>query len=167
MYVFGGYQYMVRANTTNYDPASRGGRLFYFDPDEVGAYKTVREFNFVSGFGITPDEDGDLLSISQGDDGELYAMFVNGDVKRIVGPLAGDFDGDFDVDAVDLTDPVKGWIARFGVDLDGHDFLAWQQSLGTANSAAEWTAAPEPASHWLAAAAAAALAAARRRRPRD
>ena len=45
-------------------------------------------------------------------------------------PLPGDFDGDGDVDNNDLTDPVLGWETRFGVDLDGSDFLAWQRDYG-------------------------------------
>lgn len=57
-------------------------------------------------------------------------------------PLPGDFDNDGDVDADDLTDPVEGWEARYGVDLDGSDFLAWQRNntgpIGLAS------AVPEP-----------------------
>jgi hypothetical protein len=131
MYVFGGYQYLVRANTTDYSPVSTGGRLFYFDLNEAGTYKTVREFNFVSGFDINPDGSGDLLSVSQDSSGELYAMFANGDTKRLVGLTPGDFDEDGDVDNDDLNDPVLGWAARYGVDLDGRDFLTWQRNFGS------------------------------------
>jgi hypothetical protein len=150
MYVFGGYQYLVRANTTDYVPVSTGGRLFYCDPNEVATYKTVREFNFVSGFGINPDGSGDLLSVSQDSSGELYAMFANGDIKRLIGLTPGDFDEDGDVDGDDLNDPVLGWAARYGVDLDGRDFLTWQRnfgsSVGSLNSA---ISIPEPSTMLL------------------
>jgi hypothetical protein len=133
MYVFGGYQYLVRANPSDindYSPVSTGGRLFYCDPNEAGTYKTVREFNFVSGFGINLNSSGDLLSVSQDASGELYAMFANGDIKQLVGLTPGDFDEDGDVDGDDLNDPVLGWAARYGVDLDGRDFLTWQRNVG-------------------------------------
>jgi hypothetical protein len=149
MYVFGGYQYLVRTNPTdinNYSATSGGGRLFYCDPNEEGTYKTVREFNFVSGFGINPNGSGDLLSVSQGSDGELYAMFANGDIKRLVGLTPGDFDEDGDVDGDDLTDPVLGWAARYGVDLDGRDFLTWQRNFGSSiESLSTFITVPEPA----------------------
>jgi hypothetical protein len=46
-------------------------------------------------------------------------------------PLAGgDFDNNGVVDGNDLTDPVLGWQARYGADLDGGDFLDWQRNLG-------------------------------------
>jgi len=59
--------------------------------------------------------------------------------------FAADFDLDNDVDANDLNDPVLGWVARFGINLDGADFLAWQRgfdsTVGTSNSS---LAVPEP-----------------------
>lgn len=145
MYVFGGYQHLVRANTTDYDEVSVGGRLFYFDPNEAGTYKTVREFNFLTGYGINPNGSGDLLSISQGSDGELFAMFANGDIKRLTGLTPGDFDEDGDVDGDDLTDPVLGWAARYGTDLDGRDFLTWQRNYGSSiGSLSSAVSVPEP-----------------------
>ena len=63
-------------------------------------------------------------------------------------PLTADFDGDGDVDGDDLTDPIDGWETRFGVDLDGMNFLDWQREFGTnvppLLSAAQ--AVPEPSS---------------------
>lgn len=154
MYVFGGYQYMIRANMTNYTPTSRGGRLFYFDPNEVATYKTVREFNFVSGFGITPSEDGDLLSISQGEDGELYAMFFNGDIKILApSPLAGDFNNNGVVDAADYT----VWRDAFGQSVslpneteslgtvDEGDYGAWKANFAATRGGGDSVTAPEPA----------------------
>ena len=44
-------------------------------------------------------------------------------------PFEGDFDGDGDVDANDLTDPLLGWQSRYGVDLDGSSFLSWQRQI--------------------------------------
>lgn len=48
----------------------------------------------------------------------------------VVYHIPGDFDGDLDVDRDDLTDPVLGWEARYGIDLDGLDFLVWQKNFG-------------------------------------
>jgi hypothetical protein len=153
MYVFGGYEFLVRANPSdinNYLPLSTGGRLFYCDPNEAATYKTVREFNFVSGFGINPDGSGNLLSVSQGSDGELYAMFANGDIKRLVGLTPGDFDEDGGVDSDDLNDPILGWAARYGVDLDGRDFLTWQRNFGSSiGSLSNAVSVPEPATMLL------------------
>jgi sulfatase modifying factor 1 len=63
-------------------------------------------------------------------------------------PLTADFDGDGDVDGDDLTDPIDGWEARFGDDLDGLNFMDWQREFGTnvppLLSAAQ--AVPEPSS---------------------
>jgi hypothetical protein len=66
--------------------------------------------------------------------------------------IAGDFNGDGFVDAADLNDPVMGWKARFGTDLDGEDFLAWQRNLGagTPPAAGAIAAVPEPSTALLA-----------------
>jgi len=58
----------------------------------------------------------------------------------------GDFDNDGDVDGADFTDPTDGWEARFGADLNGGDFLDWQQNFGTVSPpTAAAIAIPEPA----------------------
>jgi hypothetical protein len=41
-----------------------------------------------------------------------------------------DFNGDGVVNGNDLTDAADGWEARFGDDLNGNDFLGWQQDFG-------------------------------------
>jgi hypothetical protein len=69
---------------------------------------------------------------------------------KLLGDLAtltysADFNGDFKVDGADLTE----WEARYGTDLDGSDFLAWQRQFGLgvgAVAAASSAAVPEPAS---------------------
>ena len=155
MYVFGGYESLVRANTTNYTPKSVGGRLLYFDPNEAGTYKTVREFNFLEGFGIAANAGGDILSFAEGDDGEIYVMFANGDVTRIATPpLPGDYNGDHVVDAADYTvwrdnygttnvlpnDPIGGEIGS-----DQYD--QWKANFGASDSGGSGAAAvgvPEP-----------------------
>jgi hypothetical protein len=155
MYVFGGYQFLARANMTDYDEISLGGRLFYFDPNEAGEIKSVREFNYLSGFGITPNGGGDLLSVSQDDDGELYAMFANGDIKRLAPlPLAGDYNNDHVVDAADYT----VWRDNLGTttelpndliggEIDTEQYDQWKQNFGTSNLGAGSVAAvPEPTS---------------------
>ena len=61
--------------------------------------------------------------------------------------LGADFDDDGDVDSDDLTDSVYGWEARFGVDLNGFDFLLWQLQFGSGVSPlSASTALPEPSS---------------------
>ena len=45
-----------------------------------------------------------------------------------------DFNGDDTVDSADLTDPDVGWEDRFGDDLDGDNFLTWQQQFGDTGS---------------------------------
>ena len=69
--------------------------------------------------------------------------------------LAGDFQGDGEVDADDLA----GWQANFGVnadsdadndgDSDGADFLAWQRQLSAAAQGVSANAVPEPATTLL------------------
>ena len=82
--------------------------------------------------------------------------------ESIGGPLPGDFDGDGDVDAVDLAE----WEGDFGAnpdsdadldgDTDGDDFLVWQRNVGATPALA---AVPEPGTLWLSGAAAAIAAA--------
>ena len=63
-----------------------------------------------------------------------------------------DFDLDGDVDGDDLTDPTLGWQARYGNDLNGSDFLAWQRDFGSSvASVAAPQAVPEPRSLLLSA----------------
>lgn len=61
-------------------------------------------------------------------------------------PREGDFNLDGEVDGLDLDDPVLGWKARFGVDLDGSDFLVWQRNLQPVNATTAATPVPEPTS---------------------
>jgi len=58
--------------------------------------------------------------------------------------LLGDFDGDGDVDEDDLTVPALGWNTRFGIDLDGSDFLDCQRNF--APPSLLFGAVPEPTS---------------------
>jgi hypothetical protein len=73
-------------------------------------------------------------------------------VEVVTPSIDGDFNGDGFVDAADLNDPVLGWKARFGVDLDGDDFLVWQRNLGAGTPPATVAAAavPEPTTALLA-----------------
>ena len=70
---------------------------------------------------------------------------------EVVQEFSADFDVNGVVDGNDLTDPVLGWEARFGADLDGSDFLQWQQQLGSGVPLETVsTAVPEPTSLLLA-----------------
>jgi hypothetical protein len=64
--------------------------------------------------------------------------------------LAGDFNADGRVDQHDLAGTL-GWKARYGVDLDGDDFLTWQRNLGaTLSPSAAGLTIPEPHSLYVA-----------------
>lgn len=91
------------------------------------------------------DVDGSDFLVWQREDGSAASL---AEWENMFGfPFAGDFDGDGDVDADDLTDPIDGWEARFGIDLDGSDFLAWQQHFGNGvGSLVSSHAIPEPSS---------------------
>jgi hypothetical protein len=96
------------------------------------------------------------------------------ELTSIIGstPIAGDFDGDGDVDGGDLVE----WRGDFGVngdsdadgdgDSDGNDFLIWQRNLTSGASTGVAAVVPEPAGAALAAAACTALVGAARRRGR-
>ena len=99
---------------------------------------------------------------------QLGVLTVTGGVNPVLNPA--DFDKDFDVDKIDLTE----WIMSLGVnngadadvdgDSDGDDFLRWQRELGAmgiATAAAQGVA--EPASGALAAVGLGLLAALRRK----
>jgi hypothetical protein len=135
MYVFGDYS--IAGSPPPGLTASKG-RLFYIDPENPSQI-----FSLQIAFGAS--NIGQLLGFGDDATGELYAFFDNGNVVRLVGLPPGDFDLDGDVDANDLNDPVKGWKARFGVDLDGDNFLTWQQHLGEgAPAVANGVVVPEP-----------------------
>lgn len=88
------------------------------------------------------------------DEGQLafQATFTNGDNGLFLFThFAADFDGDGDVDSMDLTHPTLGWEARYGVDLDGDDFLLWQQQFGSGVQALSAAAAvPGPVASMMA-----------------
>lgn len=87
----------------------------------------------------TPDATGPALPSPGG--------ILNLDNIALTAPpdLPGDFNGDGMVDGNDLNDATLGWKARFGVDLDGSDFLKWQRGYGSAGlTATASTAVPEP-----------------------
>jgi glycoprotein endo-alpha-1,2-mannosidase len=89
--------------------------------------------------------------------GDLYLDILR---EKTLADIPGDFNRDGRVDAADLAGP-DGWQERFGSELDGSDFLAWQRNLGYVN----WPTAgdsssvvPEPAAMQLVVGAAIALA---------
>jgi sulfatase-modifying factor enzyme 1 len=68
-------------------------------------------------------------------------------VASIYVPILSDFNIDGLVDGDDLVDPVLGWQFRFGKDLKGSDFLAWQRHFGSAAASANASMpVPEPVS---------------------
>jgi hypothetical protein len=65
------------------DPGSGHGRLFYSDATQPGptSWNTITEFTFATG-NAAP---GRLYSFGEDKDGEIYAMFDNGTVARLLG----------------------------------------------------------------------------------
>lgn len=160
MYVLGAYEYLVidpNRDPDTYPATSGGGRLFYLDPNEAATYKTVREFNFAPGAAIPANAAGNLLSISQGDDGELYAMFAGGDILRIAAPpLPGDYNSDHMVDAADYTvwrDHVGSTDElpndEIGGEIGEAHYQQWKANFGSGGGAFGFASVPEPATLYL------------------
>lgn len=101
---------------------------------------TISSINDIHGFRLNLFDSEQTMTIS------------DFSVEVVVIQLDGDFNGDGYVDAADLNDPVLGWKARFGADLDGDDFLTWQRNLGagTPPATAAAAAVPEPSTALLA-----------------
>lgn len=141
------------------------GAMFSAETSSVGTIDTVLGWYDDAGSLVALDDDSGLGVWSQLDgvvptSGQLtFAITGSGD-DAFVGEhaqqevyslqltldgavLPGDFEGDGDVDIFDLTNPVLGWEARYGIDLDGEDYLVWQQEFGNGTLAAS-VAAPEP-----------------------
>jgi hypothetical protein len=70
-------------------------------------------------------------------------------------PQVGDFNNDGLVNGDDLNHATLGWRHRYGIDLDGDDFLDWQRHLSVPASGATAGVVPEPATRTLFLAAAA------------
>jgi hypothetical protein len=90
-----------------------------------------------------------LNSALDDDDFALSQISLGGNWFPSSDTFGGDFDQDGDVDSDDLTDLVDGWATRFGVDLNGGNFLDWQRQFGI--NGAPFSAAhavPEP-SIWV------------------
>lgn len=106
----------------------------------------------LSFFGDGGNNDGHPISFNDRNELAFQVDFTNGDSGLFLfSSLSADFDLDGDVDSDDLTDPTLGWEARYGVDLDGSDFLAWQQQYGNGLGAVSSSAAvvPEPTTSLL------------------
>ena len=107
------------------------------------AGRIIESLDFLGGSG-----GNDGASSGFGDQGQLLFQveFTNGDNGLFLHQtIEADFDGDGDVDGADLKDPVWGWEARFGVDLNARDFLIWQKEIGDAGpSTSPLTSLPEP-----------------------
>jgi hypothetical protein len=158
--LFGEATFASRWTSAAAAPAPNDGvwRNYIFSLTEPDLVKVAGLFNYsqimagVTRFMLRYDPDppsasGDVVS------GELNIDNVR--LFSVQSPIPGDFDGDGDVDAADLNDPVDGWKARFGADLDGADLLVWQQHLGEGQPMSVLAAAavPEPCGFVLAAAA--------------
>nr|WRX36713.1 hypothetical protein [uncultured bacterium] len=110
----------------------------------LGATTIAPNDEILFGNAFSPTGDRDLVLGFHLD--SAGASVVGGVVKYVgLPPLTADFDGDGDVDADDLNDPVDGWEARYGIDLTGLHFLDWQREYGTNAAQSSVTTVPEPA----------------------
>jgi len=148
LYAFGG----------RIDTANNGKVTFLLDGTDINGNDTdnidnwQREGDFVDNWGFVGVIDPDGFFIAElrelrGKDFQQVLLF--GDDFTIqssaVPTLPSDFNGDGNVDGIDLTDPIVGWESRFGVDLDGQDFLVWQQQFGNSGApSASAISTPEP-----------------------
>ncbi len=147
--------------------SANGSLLASFDSDlpssdwaeTAGSANGVGELNFTTGSTtLAPNDTFNLTGVfSPGEAEDLVFQF------RRSAAIEGDFNEDGVVSGADLTGSPESWDARFGVDLDGNDFLAWQRNLGNSGTTGEVitgivrydgtipvvaaaTAVPEPAS---------------------
>jgi hypothetical protein len=147
MYVFG--------ELGGFPPFSFGpSHLFYLDlADPSKIYDLV-----ISPFGIDKPDVG-IHGFAEDAAGELYALFGNGQVVKLVAPpTPGDFDLDGDVDGADFivwqTNYPTGENATLGTgdadgdgDVDGADFAVWHDRfIGPSEGSAP---VPEPAASIL------------------
>ena len=119
------------------------GILVAREGDPLAAH-TIAGLSF---FGNSGGNDGRHPGLN--DRGQLVfqANFTNGDSGLFLfSTYAADFDLDGDVDSADLTHPTLGWEVRYSNDLDGNDFLTWQQQFGSGVGAVSslTTVVPEP-----------------------
>jgi hypothetical protein len=70
------------------------------------------------------------VEIAAGTIADPVGNFLQKPLAMIVYP--GDFDGNAQVDGVDLAQSAVGWNKRFGGDLNGRDLLVWQRNFGAA-----------------------------------
>ena len=122
---------------------SGSGILVAREGDPLAGH-TIAELSF---FGNSGGNDGRHPGLNDRGQLAFQANFTNGDSGLFLfSTYAADFDLDGDVDSADLTHPTLGWEARYGDDLDGTDFLTWQQQLGSGVGAVSSSIAvvPEP-----------------------
>lgn len=131
---------------------STGGGMLVAREGDPLAGLTIKDLSFLGNSG---GNDGRPSGLNDRGQLAFQATFTNDDSGLFLfSPYTSDFDRDGDVDTHDLTHSTRGWITRFGDDLDGNDFLTWQQQFGSgtgvslsalaAKSSA--VAIPEPAS---------------------
>jgi hypothetical protein len=139
------------------------GRQLVWEVD--GGSSFVSQSERTAHFGLASDEVVDLVTIRwpSGVVQRLFNVAADQTVDVVERPplASADFDGDLDVDAIDLAVWKSGFVAIHGAagaqgdadgdyDSDGADFLAWQQQLASPGLAASAdTAVPEPATFLL------------------
>ena len=123
--------------------------LYEWDFDDDSQWEAwVNEEGIITGPTVTIDS----IQFSGSGDATFFLDTISHNPLGSLGPIPGDFDGDGDVDADDLTQ----WEGDFGIngdsdadgdgDSDGGDFLAWQRNYDSPATEVLAAAVPEPAS---------------------
>ncbi len=85
------------------------------------------------------------LNLKPAQEADLVAFLKTLSDGYPITSIPGDFNYDGIVDGYDLSDPLLGWEAKFGIDLDGNDFLVWQRQYGLGvGGTASSSPVPEP-----------------------
>ena len=140
------FDQLVVQNTANINGLLDVSLINGFTPSAGDAFtilaSPVRVGQFINGAETLPNLPGGLEW--------LIDYSLDDIVLRVVESFSADFDNDGDVDGDDLTHPTLGWNARYGNDLDGGNFLEWQQQFGSGiGTLAASQIVPEPTSELL------------------
>jgi hypothetical protein len=157
---FAGIRFSLGENThygwaqiTNIDSVNFTLHGFGYNDASDAASHPIDTFDVFDGISLQVNTDSGVVSLL-GHDTENFvinsyqitsdsgSIDPNGwnslDEQDFAASVAGDFNKDELINSIDLTDPVDGWEARFGANLDGGDFLDWQGNFGSNGTPTGW-----------------------------